>query len=57
MSRSITLRMADNDDELYIVERLVGLIEPRVGVVLKEREVVALLSRRHATITIHRAKS
>lgn len=56
-NKAIVLQQADNDDDLYIVDRLVNCIEPMAGSVLTPVKVSQLISRRDLKVTIHRAKS
>lgn len=53
--RQITLQQCDNDDDLYIVAKLVDCIEPKAGSVLKPREVEALIAKHNLKVTILRA--
>ena len=52
----ITMQQCDNDDELFIVDRLVNCTEPNVGLVMKRSEVARLNARHNVQVTVKRAK-
>lgn len=50
----IFLQQWGGKDNLYIVDRLVDRITPKVGSVLTEDEVAGFVRDRHVTVTIKR---
>ncbi len=56
-TKTILLQQADNNDDLYIVDRLVNLIGPTVGTILTKKQVQEYVWLRDTKVTIKRAKS
>jgi len=54
--RLITLQQAKNQDDLYIVDRLINCIEPQVGSVLSTQEARLLIARSNTKVTINKAR-
>lgn len=44
MKKSIYLQQCENDDNLYIVDRLVNTLDPEAGSVLKRPEIQELIN-------------
>lgn len=53
-TKFITLQQCENDDDLYIVDKLVNCIEPKLGSVLKPHEVKHLCTLRDHKVTLNR---
>ncbi len=53
----IYLQQCDNDEDLYIVDRLIDRITPKAGSILTENEVDRYVHDRHITVTIKRGSA
>ncbi len=52
-----TRQQADNNDDLYIVDKLVNLVVPALGTILTKKEAQEYVWLRDTKVVIKRAKS
>jgi len=55
--RQITLQQCDNEDDLYIVHKLVDCLEPKVGSVLSSKQAIDLIDWPRTKVIVLRGKS
>ena len=56
-TKIIMLQQCSTDDDLYLVDKLVNTVEPRVGSFLTEKQVRVYTQVRDTKVTIKRAKT